>query len=230
MGQPDQAEDEVARIQAIQDNAKRLGLIWQRTIGTVVGEDPITVLVDADSEPIGMKSMVGQVYQGQRVYVDQVPPSANFISGVAEDPVQLGGRWQITNAQAIADITQVTLSFNVNNEQSNGIFGSAVPITVFRIPTPGLWAVTAQIFLANNATGRSFLAINATTTVLGAPTIYRTSWGAGERVAALGVTVPFNSGDSFSAAVFQTTGVPTTVTSGWLGLYRVGGWTPVPPV
>lgn len=81
--QPDQdAGDEVARIKALQDNAKRLGLTWERLPGTITSVDPLEGVADGDSEAIGLISMVGPVNLDQRVYIDKVPPGANFISGV----------------------------------------------------------------------------------------------------------------------------------------------------
>ena len=83
------ANDEAARILAVQENARRLGLTWQRTIGTVSTVDPVTVTLDGDTEAIGVVSMIGPVTLGQRVYVDAVPPSGNFISGSASPTGEL---------------------------------------------------------------------------------------------------------------------------------------------
>lgn len=71
----------------IKDNAQRLGLTWQRKTGEVTGIDPVTgrllVQYDGDTEPIPMVSMIGSALPvGARVYVDEVPPSGNFITGL----------------------------------------------------------------------------------------------------------------------------------------------------
>lgn len=66
---------------AIVNNAKRLGLTWTLTLATVTNASPVEAIVDGDSVPIGMVSMVGFLSLGQRVYVIQVPPSGNFIVG-----------------------------------------------------------------------------------------------------------------------------------------------------
>jgi len=69
--------------QAVVENAKRLGLTWTIRLATVVDAtiDAVTAIYDGDTVAIGMTSMIGSVFVGQRVYVIQVPPSGNFIVG-----------------------------------------------------------------------------------------------------------------------------------------------------
>ena len=72
--------------QSIVDNAKRLGLEWTLRIATVLdGTNPLAVSATYDSDPasIDMTSMIGYLAGGQRVYVIAVPPSGNFIVGLA---------------------------------------------------------------------------------------------------------------------------------------------------
>lgn len=101
---------EVARVKAITDNAERLGLVWVRTVGEVFGEDPVTVQVDGDTEPVGMTSMIGPVFQGQRVYVDQIPPAGNFIVGHVAAPRGVATVWG--DRQTLATTTS-SMSFTV---------------------------------------------------------------------------------------------------------------------
>jgi len=86
MSQPgqDQADITATTIEALRANAQRLGLIWNRRMAEVNdGTDPAAVMAtfDGDAEPVPMVSMIGMVSAGQRVYVDIVPPGANFIVG-----------------------------------------------------------------------------------------------------------------------------------------------------
>jgi hypothetical protein len=85
--QPDSTaagSDEVARVQAIRDNADRLGLIWNRVPATITSSEPLLGILDNDTEPIGLVSMIGPCFIGQRVYVDNVPPSGHFVSGFVD--------------------------------------------------------------------------------------------------------------------------------------------------
>jgi hypothetical protein len=105
------ANDEAARILAVQENSRRLGLTWQLAIGTVSTADPITVTLDGDTEAIGMVSMIGAVTVGQRVYVDVVPPSGNFICGVAALVPAVGS--VVSYVAARADAGPVTVEVPV---------------------------------------------------------------------------------------------------------------------
>lgn len=76
------AADAQYTVQAVQDNAERLGLVWKRKRATITSADePVMAVLDADTEPIAVTSMIGPVEVGQRVYVDVVPPSGNFVVG-----------------------------------------------------------------------------------------------------------------------------------------------------
>ena len=69
-------------VKAIQDNADRLGLLWQIRFGTVtVGSDPaaVTVVMDADTVTINAVSLIGVMGFGARVAVIQVPPTVNYV-------------------------------------------------------------------------------------------------------------------------------------------------------
>ena len=71
----------VAQVQAIIENAQKLGLVWILRLATVSDDDPILAVQDGDSEPIAHTSMIGAVYSGERVWVLVVPPSGNYIVG-----------------------------------------------------------------------------------------------------------------------------------------------------
>lgn len=78
-----------ASVQALLNNANRLGLTWNMAIATItMGTNPQSVrgLIDGDSAPILMKSMIGEIAANTRVYVIQVPPGNNYVAGLVVDP------------------------------------------------------------------------------------------------------------------------------------------------
>jgi len=93
--EPGPVGDAAATAQAIVENAQRLGLTWTLRLATVVdGSSPGAVVAtyDGDTAPIAMTSMIGTFVVGQRVYVIQVPPSGNFITGFTGGP-SAGSAW-----------------------------------------------------------------------------------------------------------------------------------------
>lgn len=74
--------------QSLVDRSKSLGLVWTRRLATVTDCKDLTscaILFDGDTESVTAVSMVGYPGLNARVYVDMVPPSANFIVGFAND-------------------------------------------------------------------------------------------------------------------------------------------------
>ena len=85
MTAPGPAQDlAVAQVQAIIENAQKLGLVWILRQATIVDDDPILATQDGDTEPIAHTSIIGSVAAGQRVYVLVVPPSGNYIIGFVD--------------------------------------------------------------------------------------------------------------------------------------------------
>lgn len=68
-------------VQATVETATRLGLTWLLKMATVTDALPLRAVYDADTEPIGMVSMVGTLPVGARVYAIFTPPSGNFVVG-----------------------------------------------------------------------------------------------------------------------------------------------------
>lgn len=108
--QPEQELEQIAPeligsgAQAVVENAKRLGLTWTITLATVTSANPVEAIVDGDTAAIGMTSMIGNVFIGQRVYVIQVPPSGNFIAGA----IGSGTKAAYTSYQEITDSAGVS--------------------------------------------------------------------------------------------------------------------------
>lgn len=81
--------------------ARRLGISWELTLGTVADGAASLVTCDGDTEPIAVASMVGVLTTGDRVYVLQVPPSGNFVMGYASQrPTMYYRRIILSEAQA----------------------------------------------------------------------------------------------------------------------------------
>jgi len=69
------------------ENADRLGLKWgmrPATVNSIIDANNVVATFDADTEPINMVSLLGPIPVGTRVRVIKVPPSGNFIVGIAE--------------------------------------------------------------------------------------------------------------------------------------------------
>lgn len=69
---------------ALVENARRLGLTWRLTLGTVTtstSTDQFEVRLDGDTEPITVISMIGSHAIGTRVYVISIPPAGNYAIG-----------------------------------------------------------------------------------------------------------------------------------------------------
>lgn len=223
MSQPDPSVAmATAQVKAIVDNADRLGITWTLRPGTVASSSPLTVTMDGDTVPISMFSMIGATYAGQRVWILIVPPSGNYVIGDALG-TQLGARARVTNAQSINNNTDTPLIWNQIDENSGATF-IATNGTTFTIPADGLWSITAVLVVAAGGGARNFVAINATSTLTGAPGVYRATFdNAAEVTTVAAATVPMLAGDTFTVSAFQSSGVARTV-SAWVGVYRTGGF------
>lgn len=96
-------------VQALVENAPRLGLTWQLRLGTVVerGASP-TVTLDGDDAIIGAVPVAGNPGIGQRVYVILAPPGGAFMVG--QVAAWETGSQAITFASATSNTT--VISFN----------------------------------------------------------------------------------------------------------------------
>lgn len=122
-----------ATILALQENASRLGLVWIRRLATVAdGTDPTAVmaLFDGDTvgDPIAMTSMIGPVGNGQRVYVDIVPPGANFIVGLVNTTTMpyAARKLLTTSATSItmpvpANVTTLDVHWTLRSDEGPGV-------------------------------------------------------------------------------------------------------------
>jgi hypothetical protein len=213
------AADAQATVQAVQENAQRLGLVWTRKRATVTAEDPPMVVLDGDTEPIAATSMVGPLGAGQRVYVDVVPPSGNFVSGIYE--VEMVRARAIGFALAVGGFTVVnwtTLDDNV------GGWGT-IPTTSFVVPVSGVYAITAMIVMNDPGAVGSLQSIAITVGASrGWPAVTYTSYwsltGAGENNNVASATVWCDKGSTIMVFVRQNS-AGSTPSSAYLTAVRV---------
>jgi hypothetical protein len=124
MTAPDGLNSDAAQmIQTVRENADRLGLKWQITMGTVVkGDDAgnVSLVYDGSETDIsvGAISMIGILNKGDRVYVILVPPAGAYIAGLADPvPVQVG--WvAVTAGTAFFAVESAILTIPVVNFRS----------------------------------------------------------------------------------------------------------------
>lgn len=147
-------------VQALVENADRLGLTWQIGLGTVIdqGRSP-KVHMDGDdaSIAIGAVPMAGNPGIGQRVYVILAPPGGAFMVG--QVAMWETGSTAITFAAATSNSTVVTFNrpfistprvfLNINSGSGNTSFWAA---KAFNITTTGFTLnLLKQSGLAANA-------------------------------------------------------------------------------
>lgn len=115
---------------ALIQNAQRLGLTWQMRTATVAyGTNPaaVSAILDGDSVPIGMVSTIGPLGVGQRVYVTQVPPSGNFVTGLIDAPGQFVTRKLLTASAATitlnipAAVTVLDIYWTLRSDEGPGV-------------------------------------------------------------------------------------------------------------
>jgi hypothetical protein len=199
-----QSADEVARVKAIQDNAKRLGLTWDRTVATITQESPLQGVLDGDTEqtPIGLISTIGPLVIGDRVYIDRIPPAANFVSGWA---IQLPAyRWTALG---------VTLLGGTNNFQTPSAVQENVGPWTFNtstfyasVPQSGRYAIRVTVITNTGgvANSRQAIVLDVTTSVPNMPNTYRNMWTVGEQSGTMTVApVTLNKGDSMRLNFLQ---------------------------
>ena len=116
-----------ATVQALKENANRLGLTWRMRIATVTlgDQDDAGVVMaryDGDTEAIGMFSMIGALATDQRVYVLEVPEAQNYVVG-SVSPTFYRRRQTLTAAAASvtfsgipADLASVTIKWRARTD------------------------------------------------------------------------------------------------------------------
>lgn len=138
-------------VRAVQEEAQRLGLVWQLVYGTVtVAPSPqatgsIIVQVDGDDTgvPVPVVNLAGALAAGARVAILQLPPAGLY----AIAPVR-GGAVRVSNTQDTASTRAVITYANLTN-----IAGVA-----FVAPPSGEVTIEFDAFMENNnAAGASLL-------------------------------------------------------------------------
>ena len=221
MTEPGVAADAQYTVQAVQDNAERLGLIWKRKRATVTSiGGPVMAILDADTEPIAVTSMIGVVAVDQRVYVDVVPPSGNFISGLigAEPtPAIIGAHIaRGLSAQALPNGAPTVVDWDLELFDTDGF--SSLPSTIgATIPAGlgGLYTLTASVEMT--ATGTR----NFGTILINGVRFVRSSLDPGEDFIGIAGTRTLVAGDAIQVDAFQNSGGGASMIAE-LWLFKIG--------
>ena len=169
-----------AQVRALVQNASALGLTWTLRPATVSIDSPITAVFDGDTNGIGMTSLIGPVAVGQRVFVLIIPPSGNYIVGSRDPDPDRRALSRHQRSELFECGAQTTAIWNQVDEDNGAGATLKTSTTTFTIPLSGLWAITFVPTLSGVGGTRNFGAINVTSRLTGAPTIYRASYDAGE--------------------------------------------------
>lgn len=149
----------VALLQAIKDNAERLGLVWQIRTGTVQSSDAALAVVtfDNDEAPtVGITNMTGTVLAlGERVYVVSVPPAGQYVVGYM-NAVRLG-----CNCETAGSMSTGTTSSTVYVAQP----GSPSVQLTKKFDDTQLKFSWAQTYYTTSATDAEFAAVSGSTQV-----------------------------------------------------------------
>jgi hypothetical protein len=214
-----------AQVRAIVQNATALGLTWTRRLATVALDDPVTAIFDGDTEAIAMTSLIGPVTVDERVWVDIIPPSGNYIMARATPLPTLRARASFNLATGLG-FTNV--SFGTIDEKvpaADSWFTGAAPVTTFRFPETGRYAITAVSFpnITGAAGSTQTVSLNVFSTVPGwTANAYRNSWSVGEVTGTVTAEVLVNAGDTMTVSVRQNS-TASAATLVWLTAVKLFG-------
>jgi hypothetical protein len=195
--------DAQATVQAVQDNAQRLGLTWTRRPATVTSTSPLMATLDGDTEPISMTSMLERLEVGQRVYVDIVPPSANFIVGIITVATPIGAHVaRALSVQSLPNGAATVVIWDLELFDTSGFLG-ATPTANVVIPADlgGIYTMTASVEMTGTGT-RNFATI-----LINGVRFVRSSLDPGEDFIGVSGTRTLGPGDIITVDAFQNSGV-----------------------
>jgi hypothetical protein len=134
--------------------------------------------------------------------------------------VRTGCRLRRAAAQSVANSTSVTISWDTEDQDTDGYI--VVTGTTVTIPTGlgGLYAITFHA-VGVTTTGRLTNWIEPTSGIAGTPGQLRSVSSGVDTFVTLGVTIPLLAGDSFISRVFHSNGAAANFTA-WQSCYRVG--------
>jgi len=172
----DSFDSSVTAVQALAENADRLGLTWGLRPATIADFDFHTqkalAIYDGDDEAIAMTSLVGGLLPGFRVMGMSVPPSANYAVSYMNvpEPGTLVIRLRVNGTQSIADAgAGEFIQFNTQEHNWFGTGFSPGQNTKYQPTVPGWYRFNGRVVWTANAVSRrgAFLNINGTTATPG---------------------------------------------------------------
>lgn len=148
--------------QAVAETAGRLGLTWGLRPAEVAASNPLTVVYDGDTEPIGMVSLVGFLDKGVRCMAVFVPPAGNYVVGRFSYG-DVGRLSFMEYAVATADTSLNTveaavpgLSFTVTTSSANARWDASGVFT-FRETVIGTVVGIGRLYVDNTLQGATAL-------------------------------------------------------------------------
>lgn len=202
-------DQSAAVIGALKNRARELGLTWDVKLATVVdGGNAAAVLAtyDNDTVPIAMVSMVGALGVDQRVYVLDIPPSGNFITGTVGG--QPGGGFALRVRRSLINLANSVATPIVWDaiDQEDGGNWLAVGGSVITIPADGWYTITVEMEMASPGVPNSlqyvgFMVTSAIPNWTG--TSYRDSWSNAQTTGTVTASIPLLAGDTVEATMQQ---------------------------
>ena len=192
------SQDALATVQAVVENAQRLGLTWALRPATVASSDP-TATFDGDTAPIAMTSLIGTVRPGQRVRALIVPPSGNFIVGVI-DPLP---RLRLRNASfVLVGGADQTISWDIQDEATGGPwYAGGLPATTIMVPEDGWYSIVAALTTDTQGVANSRQIVSIEPSIASGGLggfFYRTFWGIGEVQGSTSTYIPLTTADTIT--------------------------------
>jgi hypothetical protein len=170
-------DDAANLVQAVTDNADRLGLTWGLRPATVkdfdIATNVATAIYDGDKTAIGMVSLTGPLLPGFRVMGMSVPPSGNFAIATLglPEPGTLVLKIRQTVAQSLTDAANTFINFDTTDHNFFGKgFTSGTPDR-WVPPLAGYYQFVGRVVYASNATSRRFAGLNTNGSTSGTGTI-----------------------------------------------------------
>jgi len=209
-------------VQALAENADRLGLTWGMRPATVqdynIETNKALAIYDGDEESISMVSLAGPLLPNFRVMAMQVPPAGNFIVSTLGVPKvgELVIRLRTTGTQSIADAgAGEFVQFQAVEHNLYGVGFSTGENTKYMPPVPGYYMFNGRAVWTANAVSRrgAFININGTTATpgtVGGQSLQAPATGSCQ-IQAIGTVFLNGDTDYVGLRVLQNSGAPLTL-------------------
>lgn len=199
--------------QSIIDDAVRLGLTWRlrpATVAGVISPFRMPLLVDGDQTVIDGVSMLGELLEGQRVWVLLMPPAGVYVIGLIGERVvpleqQRNGRVKVQRIgnQLINNSSNTLATFTTLLNDDLGYWDNS---GTFTVPPggSGWYHITGMAAFAANSTGSR--AINLLRNGTRIATVFTANNGSSAWREDCDTETELEDGDTVQMQVFQNSG------------------------